>query len=104
MGIAMSEQATAEHTVQVTLSLPILRKTGPEYTSGRAKRLQHMLNDAYGLSGTPYKLAEDGWFGPKTEEAVKRYQDNEDIVVDGMVGRQTYTKLVSAWLSGDEPG
>jgi peptidoglycan hydrolase-like protein with peptidoglycan-binding domain len=50
-----------------------------------------------------YGLAEDGWFGPKTEEAVKWYQGNENLFVDGIVGRQTYTKLVSYWLSGDRP-
>jgi peptidoglycan hydrolase-like protein with peptidoglycan-binding domain len=92
----MSEQATAEPTAQVALTLPVLRKVGPGL-DGRVRRLQHMLNVFL------YGLAEDGWFGPKTEEAVKWYQGNENLFVDGIVGRQTYTKLVSYWLSGDRP-
>ena len=35
----------------------------------------------------------DGDFGPKTEKAVKEYQEENDLVVDGIVGSATWTKL-----------
>ena len=32
----------------------------------------------------------DGDFGPKTEAAVKAYQQDRDVEVDGIVGDQTW--------------
>jgi hypothetical protein len=31
-------------------------------------------------------------------------QDAGTLTVDGIVGPKTWTKLLSMWLSGDEPG
>jgi peptidoglycan hydrolase-like protein with peptidoglycan-binding domain len=58
------------------------------------------------LSGDPSKgLAVDGVFGPKTEEAVRGFQqalhaDIASVVVDGVVGPVTWQALVSGMLSG----
>src|SRR3954451_18662790 len=58
------------------------------------------------LSGDPGKgLAVDGVFGPKTEEAVRGFQqalhaDIPSVVVDGVVGPVTWQALVSGMLSG----
>jgi peptidoglycan hydrolase-like protein with peptidoglycan-binding domain len=58
------------------------------------------------LSGDPSKgLAVDGIFGPKTEEAVRGFQqalhaDIPSVVVDGIVGPVTWQALVSGMLSG----
>jgi peptidoglycan hydrolase-like protein with peptidoglycan-binding domain len=49
-------------------------------------------------------LVEDGDFGATTEQSVKRYQQNENLTVDGIVGRQTWTSLLSKWLLQSEPG
>lgn len=93
-------------STQVTLSLPVLRK-GDQ--SGTVRRLQQMLNVfvGHGEEGSHVvPLAEDGVFGPKTEQGVKTFQGGEvgTLAVDGIVGPKTWTKLLTMWLSGDEPG
>jgi peptidoglycan hydrolase-like protein with peptidoglycan-binding domain len=93
-------------STQVTLSLPILRK-GDE--SGTVRRLQQMLNVfvGHGEEGSHVvPLKEDGIFGAKTEQGVKTFQagDVGTLTVDGIVGPKTWTKLLTMWLSGDEPG
>jgi peptidoglycan hydrolase-like protein with peptidoglycan-binding domain len=87
-------------STQVTLSLPILRK-GDE--SGTVRRLQQMLNVfvGHGEEGSHVvPLKEDGIFGVKTFQA----GDVGTLTVDGIVGPRTWTKLLTMWLSGDEPG
>ena len=44
----------------------------------------------------------DGRFGPKTEAAVKAFQSDQGLVVDGLVGRGTKTAL--AGLAHDDEG
>jgi peptidoglycan hydrolase-like protein with peptidoglycan-binding domain len=87
--------------VQVTLSLPVL-KLGSEPETGptAVKHLQLMLNQRGGFP----VLVEDGEFGSATESSVKHYQQNENLVVDGVVGKQTWTSLLSKWLLQSEPG
>lgn len=50
-------------------------------------RLQSLLNK------NGYSLVEDGDFGSKTEEAVKAFQKQHNLEVDGIVGRQTWNAL-----------
>jgi peptidoglycan hydrolase-like protein with peptidoglycan-binding domain len=87
--------------VQVTLGLPVL-KTGSVPGTGPTviKHLQLMLNQR---GGFPI-LIEDGDFGSLTEASVKHYQQNENLAVDGVVGKQTWTSLLSKWLLQSEPG
>lgn len=40
-------------------------------------------------------LAEDGMFGPATENAVKAFQASKGLVVDGIVGEHTSAALGS---------
>jgi peptidoglycan hydrolase-like protein with peptidoglycan-binding domain len=92
---------------QVTLSLPVLRKGSTE--SPTVRRLQHLLNAfvGHGEEGHPGQpLKEDGVFGPKTEQAVKTLQaaDAGELTVDGIVGQQTWTKLLTMWLTSSDPG
>lgn len=49
-------------------------------------------------------LVEDSVFGSTTETSVKHYQQNENLTVDGIVGKQTWTSLLSKWLLQSEPG
>ena len=52
------------------------------------------------LSGDPAQgLQIDGIFGPKTEAAVRGFQDALDVTVDGIVGPVTWRALVSGMLS-----
>ncbi len=57
------------------------------------------------LSGDPSKgLAVDGVFGPRTEEAVRGFQqalrtDHPSVAVDGIVGPVTWNALVAGLLS-----
>jgi peptidoglycan hydrolase-like protein with peptidoglycan-binding domain len=46
----------------------------------------------------------DGIFGPKTESAVRDLQQNENLSVDGIVGKQTWTALLRRWLLFSQPG
>lgn len=87
--------------VQVALALPILKK-GAEPATGPTvvEHLQLMLNQR---DGFPH-LVEDGDFGPATEASVKHYQQNENLTVDGIVGKQTWASLLSRWLLQSEPG
>lgn len=64
------------------------------------KHLQLMLNER---GGHPV-LVEDSVFGSTTETSVKHYQQNENLTVDGIVGKQTWTSLLSKWLLQSEPG
>ena len=50
--------------------------------------LQMLLNAKYG-----YKLDIDGDFGKETEAAVKDYQKNHGLTVDGVVGAKTWAAL-----------
>jgi peptidoglycan hydrolase-like protein with peptidoglycan-binding domain len=92
----MSTQ-TAE--AQVTLSLPVLRK-GQHEGEPPVERLQFMVNFVKGVD----ELDVDGIFGPKTEAAVRAFQSNENLTVDGIVGKQTWTALLRRWLLFSQPG
>jgi peptidoglycan hydrolase-like protein with peptidoglycan-binding domain len=51
----------------------------------------------------------DGRYGPRTEQAVRRFQADRGLQVDGIAGRQTLTALTAPTLvlfpgAGDEPG
>ena len=60
--------------------------------NGQAVRaLQQLLNEKYG-----YGLALDGDFGPATNTAVKDFQDDHDLAVDGIVGPNTWQSLIGS--------
>lgn len=58
-------------------------------------RLQGLLNTRVPRSKLPdrKKLVEDGIFGSKTEAAVITFQQQENLLVDGIVGPQTWGAL-----------
>ena len=57
------------------------------------KTLQYLL----GARGHPVMV--DGIFGPKTNAAVRGFQQALGITVDGIVGQVTWRALVSGMLS-----
>jgi peptidoglycan hydrolase-like protein with peptidoglycan-binding domain len=64
------------------------------------ERLQFMLNFVKGVDD----LDVDGIFGPKTDAAVRGFQHDENLSVDGIVGKQTWTALLRYWLLFSQPG
>ena len=38
----------------------------------------------------------DGFAGPRTREAVKKYQEENDLVADGLIGQKTWESLQHA--------
>lgn len=65
-------------------------KTGTTRT-GPTILLQGLLHEA------GYDIVVDGDFGAKTDLAVRDYQKNSDLVVDGVVGPKTWIKLMLAF-------
>ena len=64
--------------------MPLIKKGSKGYA---VKKLQEMLNDK------GYKLTVDGDFGDKTCNAVKAYQKDRGVEVDGEVGKNTWKSL-----------
>lgn len=58
-------------------------------TGAAVRQAQCYLN--FSLTGKD--LVEDGSFGPVTEAATRRFQQCADIVVDGVIGAQTWSFL-----------
>ena len=46
---------------------------------------------------TPYNITVDGDFGPATYTAVLTFQGNNDLLMDGVVGSQTWGAFHEAW-------
>ncbi len=88
-------QATTKATASLPAcsTLPILRRNDQQKSpTENVLLLQKRLNK-YGFS-----LTVDGFFGAKTEEAVKEYQDRYNeykptVVVDPIVGQKTWELL-----------
>lgn len=62
-------------------------------SKGECVRFAQQLLNAYGS----YGLDEDGSFGALTQTAVKTYQRVQSLTVDGTVGPNTWTKLLSIY-------
>ena len=75
----MSTQNEAAQKVRPTIKLG---SSGPD-----VKVLQSALTAA------GYPLSTDGEFGPKTDDAVKKFQKDKSLVADGIVGPKTWTAL-----------
>jgi peptidoglycan hydrolase-like protein with peptidoglycan-binding domain len=75
------------------ITLPLLKKG--------AKGLQvSMLQTVLNLkTEAETELATDGIFGPKTDAAVRDWQQTQQLAVDGIVGPKTWTSILEF---GDE--
>jgi hypothetical protein len=69
----------------VNLTLDVLRKG----KKGECVKALQVL-----LDGRGYHLVADGSFGPATETAVKQFQMDKKLSVDGCVGLKTWSKLL----------
>ena len=59
------------------------------------QRQLNVISDAYPLIP---KIAEDGSFGPRTEEAVKTFQKIFNLTQDGIVGFRTWYKISEIYV------
>lgn len=73
----------------VNISLPTVRKGD----TGTAVKVLQLALVAYEYNIG--KCGPDGEFGLDTENAVKRFQKNSGIEVDGIVGKDTWSKLMN---------
>jgi peptidoglycan hydrolase-like protein with peptidoglycan-binding domain len=44
-------------------------------------------------------LTSPGVFGPKTNDAIREFQRNNGLQVDGIVGRNTWKALLEQWVA-----
>ena len=77
------------NTTPVDMTFPTIRKGG----IGNAVKALQLALVAYEYNIGKYGA--DGEFGSDTESAVKRFQKNSGIEVDGIVGRDTWSKLMN---------
>lgn len=70
----------------VKVELDVLRRGS---TGGQVETIQALLNGFIDSD-----LVIDGIFGSKTEQAVRDYQRSRDLDVDGIVGVQTWTRIL----------
>lgn len=83
---ALFLQSSGKDDDTVALTMKVVKSGNKGNT---VKAVQILLN-GYGYScGTP-----DGQFGNKTLAAVKKFQKEKGLTVDGVVGQKTYEKLL----------
>jgi peptidoglycan hydrolase-like protein with peptidoglycan-binding domain len=49
-----------------------------------------------------YPVEVDGYFGPGTEVAVRAFQADYSLDVDGLAGPRTWAALTDKWVTGDD--
>jgi murein L,D-transpeptidase YcbB/YkuD len=90
-------ESSAAAAIQTTLTLPTLRQgQGPP---GAVGRLQHIFNDFAKADDDPRIFDESGVFGPKTNDAVRQFQRDNGLQVDGIVGKNTWKALLEQWVA-----
>ncbi|MCT1904694.1 peptidoglycan-binding domain-containing protein [Oceanobacillus sojae] len=90
------EAVQAEEHPDVSEELQPLLDIAPEHQptlentdSGLEVQLVQEKLNHFGL-----KVEADGIFGPKTEEQVRQFQADHDLIADGIVGEKTWTALL----------
>jgi peptidoglycan hydrolase-like protein with peptidoglycan-binding domain len=90
-------------TTSIQLELPVLKQGSGNTHPDAVAHLQHMLNDLDRFTGGEVLLNENGEYGPKTTDRVKRFQrDNGIQPTTGAMGQRTWTGLLRQWLSVDQ--
>lgn len=77
----------------VMIDLPVLKK-GNKTDTTVIKNLQILLNGKGYRDQNGDKLVVDGSFGGKTQYAVQKFQANNGLSADGIVGQNTWNKLM----------
>ena len=107
-GVALTTSASAQPAAPMTVlshasqspignlpAWPVLSQNGIPNAVSTIKSMQYLLN-AHGAD-----LVVDGLFGPQTNAAVRAFQSANGLVVDGIVGEQTWSKLIITVEQGD---
>lgn len=89
-------------TQELIMSLPTLKLYDGYTSKGTQAKRPHVKTAQGLLLARGYKdrrsvdpeTASDGWFGPGTEASVKSFQRDNGLTVDGIIGRNTWTKLL----------
>ncbi|MFC8367305.1 peptidoglycan-binding protein [Streptomyces sp. NPDC057239] len=107
--VAAATDATASDPAPLLPALYTCRpeRTGDRWYAGHSRTRDAVV--AYGATGPEVIEAQcllrragvspgdvDGIFGPLTRRAVKRFQDREGLVVDGIIGQRTWQALRGA--------
>ena len=87
-GYARPKYPTLENKSDINISFPTIRKGD----TGTAVKVLQLALVAYEYNIGKY--GPDGEFGLDTENAVKRFQKNSGIEVDGIVGKNTWSNLM----------
>lgn len=95
-----STVAIASHNLSASAELnlpawPVLYRGNTAAWPESVRSLQYLLN-AHGAG-----LAVDGVFGARTEAAVRAFQRDHALVVDGVVGEQTWSAVIITVRYGD---
>ena len=67
-------------------------------TGDKVRQMQRQINVIAGAYPLIPKIAEDGIFGPRTEEAVKTFQKIFNLTQDGIVGFRTWYKISQIYV------
>ncbi len=86
---------TGHKEILVSVSLPLLKKSAVSNAVKNAQAL--LIQHGYACGGRIVAGHEnpDGEFGPTTEKAVKDYQTLRKLEVDGEIGKDTWTALLT---------
>lgn len=81
----------------IMAKLPLLKKGPGDKVGSRGKavsNVQAMLRDVHRIRARGKLIAVDGAFGPQTHDGVREYQGKVGAAVDGIVGPETWGKLL----------
>lgn len=87
------QASTSNSVLPACAKMPVLRRNDRQTAANESvKLLQRRLNEC------GFRLTVDGFFGSKTEAAVRSYQErgndhDSSVLVDGIVGPQTWGAL-----------
>jgi peptidoglycan hydrolase-like protein with peptidoglycan-binding domain len=93
--LGMHKQATKRHY----LSEAVLMEQPYFLEPSEVFEIQSGLNDYFKSKNINIKVVADGAWGPKTIEALKKFQEMEGLDVDGKMGPNTMSKLKSLGIN-----
>jgi peptidoglycan hydrolase-like protein with peptidoglycan-binding domain len=94
---------TTATTTTATSTLRRMRRRRLWWLSGRGSETEEVSEAPESTApAAPEPLEVDGDFGPKTTEAVRAFQAEHSLTVDGKVGNQTWPELVIEVRNGSQ--
>ncbi|MDE3069729.1 MAG: peptidoglycan-binding protein, partial [Acidobacteriota bacterium] len=90
------ETEAAVYEYQATRGLAVDGVVGPQTSGALAKDAPSKpvsKGDAVRLAQAALRVAVDGDFGPETEQAIRQFQSEKHLKVDGVVGPQTWSAM-----------